>query len=162
MTVYLNRTFFKPALMILSVIFGFFFLVFLILTIAAFHIIILLLLLGVTIAYGVLVFLAYLLSKSEKFYLQEQEEGIEIKYPTINFERGLARIPYKALISFEFYPIKSKNAWIHFFTYGVVPDCVYITYIDRYGRQVTELTGYITQSDAEALAQRYNMQFIVH
>ncbi len=162
MTVYLNRMLFKPALIVLSIIFGFFFVLFAILTIATFHVVLLVLTLVVAAAYGVLVGLAYLVSKADKYYLREEEPGLLIRYPTMNFDRGAIRIPYKALIGFEFFPLKSKSSWINFITYGVLPDCVYITYINRHGRKVTELMGYITQSDVEALARRYNIKFTLN
>ncbi len=159
MTVYLNRMLFKPALIVLSAIFGLFFLLFAILTIAAFNVVLLVITILVAVAYGVMVALVYRVSKLDKYYLREEEPGLLIRYPTMNFDRGAIRIPYKALIGFEFYPIHSKASWLHFMTTGIIPGCVYVTYINRYGHRVTELMGYITQSDVEALAQRYNMKF---
>ncbi len=162
MQVFLTRTFFKPALIVLSILFGFAFLLFLGLTIAFYHVFLLILTLAIVMAYGVCVSLAFLFSKSEKYYLREIEGGLEIRYPKLNRNRGSIKMPYKALIGFEFFPIKSKNAWLNLVEYCIVPDCVYITYINPRGRKVTELMGYITQADVEALAQRYNVSVTIN
>lgn len=161
MKVYLTRTFFKPALLLSSILFGFAFLLFLSLTIAFYHIFLLILTLAIVMAYGGCVLFAFLFSKSEKYYLQEIEGGLEIRYLKLN-NRGSIKMPYKALIGFEFFPIKTKDAWLNFVEYCVVPDCVYVTYINPRGRKVTELMGYITQADVEALAQRYNVSVTIH
>ncbi len=162
MTVYLTRTFFKPAWIVLSILFGFFFLFFGILTIAFFDVLLLAMTLIVVAAYGVLVGLAYWFSKSKKYYLQEEQQGLHVRFPKINFDKGEIRIPYGALVGFDFFPLRSKNTWLNFIAYAVVPECVYVTYVNRYGQRVTELMGYITQSDAEALAQRYNIKFTLN
>lgn len=162
MKVFLTRTFFKPALIVLSILFGFAFLLFLGLTIAFYHVFLLILTLAIVAAYGVCVLLAFLFSKSEKYYLREIEGGLEIRYPKLNNNRGSIKMPYKALVGFEFFPIKSKNAWLNLAEYCIVPDCVYVTYINPRGRKVTELMGYITQADVEALAQRYNVSVTIN
>lgn len=162
MKVYLCRTFFKPALLVLSILFGFAFLLFLLLTILFFHPFLLILSIAIAVAYGVMVWLAYRFSKSEKYYLQEIEGGLEIRYPKINSDRGVVKMPYKALIGFEFFPLKSKKAWLHLAKNCVVPECVYVTYINPRGRKVTELMGYITQADVEALARRYRVKFTLN
>lgn len=161
MKVYLTRTFFKPAMLVLSILFGFAFLLFLSLTIAFYHIFLLILTLATVVAYGMCVLFAFLFSKSEKYYLREIEGGLEIRYPKLN-NRGSIKMPYNALIGFEFFPIKTKDAWLNLAEYCVVPDCVYVTYINPYGRKVTELMGYITQADVEALGQRYNASVTIH
>lgn len=162
MKVYLSRTFFKPALIVLSILFGFAFLLFLILTIACYHLFLLIVLLAIAVAYGVMVLLAYLFSKSEKYYLQEIEGGLEIRFPKINSDHGFIKMPYKVLVGFEFFPMKSKEAWRNLVTNCVVPECVYVTYINPRGRKVTELMGYITRDDVEALAQRYGVSFTLN
>lgn len=162
MKVFLTRTFFKPALIVLSILFGFAFLLFLGLTIAFYHVFLLILTLAIVVAYGVCVLLAFLFSKSEKYYLREIEGGLEIRYPKLNNNRGSIKMPYKALVGFEFFHIKSKNAWLNLAEYCIVPDCVYVTYINPRGRKVTELMGYITQADVEALAQRYNVNVTIN
>ncbi len=159
MTVFLNRTVFKPALILASVVGGFFFLLFLILTIAVFHVILLIITLLIVVLYGGVLAGAYWLSRSEKYYLKEHKQGIEIRYPTMNYGRGVMKIPYKAIVGFEFYSMNTKEGWLNLFNRSALPDCVYITYINRYGKIVTELMGYITQADAQALAQRYNVKF---
>lgn len=158
MVVYLNRELFKPAMIVLSIAFGIFMLLFLILMIAVFHIALLIIFLALAVAYGVIVFLAWMVSKANKYYLEEKQGYLEIRYPTMNHGKGLMQMPYKAIVGFHYYPLKSKESWMNFINYGAVPGCTYITYISPRGQKVTELMGYITQDDAEALAQRYRVE----
>ena len=161
MTVYLFKNLFKPALIILSIVFGLVLTLFLILMIAFFHVALLIVFLGLAVAYGVLIYLAFLLSRSTKYYLQETDAYLEIRYPSINYERGLLRLPYKAIVEFQYYPLKSKNSWLNLVQYGAIPGCVYITYITAHGQRLTELMGYIDQNDAQMLAERYGVDLQV-
>lgn len=157
MTVYLNRELFKPAMIVLSAAFGALILLFLILTIAFFNVVLLVILLALAAVYGVSFYLVWLVSKSNKYYMEEKRGFLDIRYPTINYGRGHLQVPYKALVEFQYYPLQSKNSWINFITYGAVPGCTYLSYHTPQGKVVTELLGYITKSDAEALAQRYGV-----
>ena len=82
--IYLNDKFFKPALLVLSAIFGLVALVFLLLMIFSFHWLLLVILAVLLGAYGVLVWLAYMVSQSKKRFLRVREGNLEIKYPTVN------------------------------------------------------------------------------
>ena len=86
--IYLNDKFFKPALLVLSAIFGLVTLVFLLLMIFSFHWLLLVILAVLLGAYGVLVWLAYMVSKSKKRFLRVREGNLEVKYPTVNYGRG--------------------------------------------------------------------------
>ena len=157
MTIYLNRELFKPALIVLSIGFGALELLFLILMIAAFHVVLLITFFLLAVAYGVLLYLAWLISQSNKYCIKEMRGYLDITYPTINYDKGRLRLPYKAILGFEHYPIESKESWINFVRYGHVPGCTYLVYVTAFGQKNTELIGYVTKSDAIALGKRYGV-----
>ena len=155
---YLNKELFKPALIVLSGAFGFLFVLFLILMLVIFHWILLLAFFIISIAYGILLLLAWKLSKSKKYYLASGKGFLEIHYPTVNYGRGKLRVPFKAILSFEYYPIKSWESWKTFVSYGSLPECVYITYVTQNGRKNTELIGYVTYEEIKAIADQLGVE----
>ena len=69
--IYLNDKFFKPALLVLSAIFGLATLIFLLLMIFSFHWLLLVILAVLLGTYGVLVWIAYMVSQSKKRFLSQ-------------------------------------------------------------------------------------------
>ena len=161
MTIYLNRELFKPALIVLSAGFGVLGLLFLILMIFAFHVVLLITFFLLALGYGVLLYLARLLSASNKYCIKEMRQYLDITYPTINYEKGRLQLPYKAICGFEHYSIDTKEGWLNLVERGHLPGCTYITYVTKFGRKNTELIGYVTKSDAIALGKRYGVETIV-
>ena len=157
MTIYLNRELFTPALIVLSAVFGVLELLFLILTIAAFHVLLLIVVFLLAAAYGALVYLAWWLSRSEKYNMKEMRGYLDISYPTINRDKGRLRLPYDAIIGFEYYSLDTKEGWLNFIRYGHLPGCTYLVYVSPYRECATELLGYVTKSDAIALGKRYGV-----
>lgn len=158
---YLNKELFKPALILLSAAFGLLLTLFLILMIAFFHFILLIVFFALAIAYGVLVFLAWRLSKSTKYYMTSGKGFLEIQYPTINYGRGKLQVPFQAIMGFQYFPLKALSSWKNFVTYGAAPECIYIQYVTKQGRTITELMGYVTYDEIKAVADQLNVEVAV-
>ena len=159
--IYLNDKFFKPALLVLSAIFGLATLIFLLLMIFSFHWLLLVILAVLLGAYGVLVWLAYMVSKSKKRFLRVREGNLEVKYPTVNYGRGVVRIPLQSIIEFEFYGLQSTETWKKFFECGAPPDCFYVKYYNKYDREVCELIGYPDFDQMLGLADGYGIPLML-
>ena len=158
---YLNKQLFKPALIVLSIPFGAVLALFLILTIATLHVLALVVFLVLAAAYGVLVYLAWRITKSTKYYLTVGPGFFEIQYPTINYGRGKIKIPYEAIVEFQYFPLNSMKSWKNLVTYGAVPECIYVKYVTRHGRLVTELLGYVTYKEMKAIADQLKLKVVV-
>ena len=157
----LNEKFFKPALLVLSVVFGFATLVFLLLTIFSFHWLMLLFIAALLAVYGLLLWGAWLVSQSPKQYLMEYADGLEIKYPNVSYQRGLAQIPYECIIQFEYYSLRSVESWKNLLESGAPPECFYIKYYNKYNREVRELIGYPDYMMMLELAERYGIPLML-
>lgn len=158
---YLNKELFKPALILLSIAFGAVLTLFLILMIAVFHIVLLIAFFALAAAYGALVYLAWRISKSQKYYLSGGKVFLEICYPTINYGRGKIQVPYKAIVEFQYFPLNSFKSWINLVTYGVAPECIYIKYVTPHGRCITELMGYVKYDEIKAIAEQLGVSVTV-
>ena len=158
---YLNKEFIKPALIVLSIAFGLLLTLFLILMIALFHFLLLILFFVIAAAYGVLVFLAWKVSKSQKYYLSAGQGYFDICYPTINYGRGKIRVPYKAIVEFQYFPLNSLKSWQNLIEYSAPPECVYIKYITRHGQSVTELMGYVKYEDIKSIADQLKLEVVI-
>ena len=150
--VYLNKKQLIPTVIVLSVVCAPFILGGLIWMIADFHLAALALFGLASVVYGVLVFLVYKNSKSTKNYLNLTEEYVEIVYPEINFDRGVLRLPYEAIVEFTHYKMISLETLKTMINYGSMPNCVYITYMSH-GREVTEMMGYLDYNEIKEIAE---------
>ena len=158
---YLNKEFFKPALIILSIAFGLLLTLFLVLMIVVFHFLLLILFFVAAAVYGGLVFFAWKVSKSQKYYLTAGEGFLDVCYPTINYGRGKMRIPYKAIIEFQYFPLNSFQSWKNLVEYSVPPECIYIKYVTPHGQVVTELLGYVKYEDIKSMADQLKLEVVI-
>ena len=158
---YLNKQLFKPALIVLSIPFGAALALFLILTITTFHVVALIAFLVLAVAYGVLIYLAWKISKAMKYYLTAGPGFLEIKYPTINYGRGKIKIPYESIVEFQYFPLNSIKSWKNLVNESAVPECIYIKYITKQGKCISELMGYVTYKEIKAIADQLKRKVVV-
>ena len=158
MLVYLNKNFFKPVLIFLSTIFSVLFLLFVISLIVEFRLLTLIGFLASLVIYGALLIFAYFKSKSQKHFLKECNDGLEIRYPEVNFNSDVIYIPYQAIIGFSYYSIKTLAGWKNFCETGVLPDCLYLHFLTPRGKRVTVLIGHWDQAFADAFVSRYGIK----
>ena len=138
--IYLNNGFFKPMLIIVSVI------VFPLL-IGCFICILLdyrieLFITSITLffVYGAIICALYKYSKTKKFYMfAKNNDSIFVKYPNLN-TRNFIEIDLCDIRKMEYYKISSIRAWGMLCNY-VCPQCVYITY-ESEGKEVCKHIGY--------------------
>lgn len=158
--IYLNSAQFRPLAIIISL--TMLPLVFSIgvLTIIDFRIEILLIFLIFLVSYLIVIFMIYKNSLSNKYYLNANNEYIEIKYPNVGGMSGELVVDYDNIIKIEYYKISSIKSWLMLFNY-VCPDCAYITYKHN-NKEICEHIGYAKYKDLRALCNEKGINLIVY
>lgn len=159
--IFLNRGYFRPMLIILSLVF---------LPIIALGVLWLVQaetfmpLIGIAIVaiiYFSLLLIVKKISKSTKYYLMSNPDYIEIKYPNLAKNNNLDfSIPNTDIIQFDYCKLASIKAWLLIPVYDL-PQCVFMTYMEN-GTKVCKLIGYMGYGDVQELAQRIKVKLVVH
>ena len=157
MTVYLNKNFFKPAALVFSAVFSILLLLIVTSLIVRFHVITLIGLFVFLGIYGGVLGFFYYKSKSQKEYLKETNEYLEIHYPEVNYYKDDIRLPYNAITGFTYYSMTSWKGWENFIKTGALPGCMYIHYLTPRGKSVDALIGYWDKDFAQKFVSRYGL-----
>ncbi len=158
--IYLNVGFFKPMLILLSIIILPITIVLFVLNILDFRIESFILTLIIFAIYILSVFGAYKFSKNKNFYLKSNEDGyIEIKYPNISDDNLHFEIMTNAIIKIEYYKISSFKAWCMLYN-TVLPQCAYITYIFE-GKEMCKHIGYPNYKEINGLCVNSGIDFVI-
>ena len=158
--IYLKQKQFKPAVILLSILFSPAIIVMLITTIAFYKLELLIILLSLVIIYLLLLLFFLKVSYSKKNYLELGRDNMKIVYPNINKGENELDINYSEINSFDYYKITSFKGWL-ILTSFVLPQCVFITYNNN-GNEITELMGHLDYEYIKNLASEKKIKFIEH
>ena len=137
--IYLNKGFFAPIFLFINIVFAPLIILCWFLTIREFDIAIFRVSLIMSLSYVFIAIGLYKYSKSQKYYLFEENDKLFIKYPNLTNE-SLFEIAKKQIVKIEYYRLNSIRSWCLLFYY-VGPQCAYITYFEN-EKEICKLIGY--------------------
>ena len=155
----LSKKQFKPAIIFLSIIFYPLFLGVLAVLICNFDIIILITFLMLLLVYIILIIFYKKISNNKNYNLIIYDCKMVINYPNIKKMKHVLEIYYDSIIKLEYYKISSLVSWFQLLN-GVVPKCVFITYIKN-GIEVCELMGHMEFKDINKIANDKKINLII-
>lgn len=160
MKIYLNKAYFKPALILWSILFLPAIIACIIIVIVDKDYNVLIAIAVCAVLYSMFIIFSYLYSKSKKNFLQIENDKIEIVYPNINKGKHTLSLNIKDIKRFDLYTVKSLTAWISLFN-GLLPRFVCITY-EFEGEKYQDCIGYMTCKEMTTLALRLGVESFVH
>ena len=158
--IYLNSGFFKPALIIFSVVLlpitiGCWWL-----TLASFEIERFIVSLIMLLSYVAVIILTYRYSKSKKYYLLAEENGIlSIHYPNLPDKTDCLKLNIHDVVNIEYYKISSIRGWFMLINY-LCPQCVFINYISD-DKKVCQHIGYPHFKEISKFCNDLKIEFVV-
>ena len=157
--IYLNTGFFKPAIILFSIIFLPMIIGCCVLTFFDFRLELLIISLIMVLGYMLFVFGIYKYSKTEKYFLAKQENDcIIINYPNVSRDNFLT-LSCDDIVRIEYYKIMSVKAWWMLVS-CVGPQCAYITYLCD-NKEICKLIGYPDYNQISQLCRSLGIEFIV-
>lgn len=137
--IFLNIGLFKPSCILTSVVILPITIASWVLVFANFKIGLFVVSLLMLLCYFAIVFWLYKYSKTEKYYLFEEDNVLIINYPKVD-GKCYSQINVCSILKMEYYKISSAKSWCMLYNY-VSPQCVYITYVVD-GKEVCQHIGY--------------------
>jgi hypothetical protein len=104
------------------------------------------------------VFLTYRLSRKKEYYLSFADGALEICYPNID-KRGVLRLEADEVVKLEYYKLSSLKAWCMLHN-CICPQCVFITYIKN-GIQLCKHIGYARLESIEGFCRDADIALFV-
>ena len=159
--VFLNRGYFYPMLIILSLVFLPMIALGILWLFYAEDFMPLVAITVVSIIYFSLLIMARKISKSSKYYLICHEDCLEINYPNLAKKNELHfQIQNTDILQFDYCKLFSMKAWLLIPVFDL-PQCVFMTYMEN-NTNVCKLIGYMEYADIQKLAQKANVGLVVH
>lgn len=120
---------------------------------------------------AILLFLVYLTfvfflckkAYSKRYYLISQDDHLEVcfKKNFFNHDTELLRIPYRDILQMDYYRISSIKGW--FILYSCLfPKSVFITFYNEDKNERTVFIGYMDLNQIRSLAEKGNVELVVH
>lgn len=150
---------FKPAVIFLSIIFSPLLLGVLAVLIFNFDMIALIIFLMLLLVYIILIIFYKKISNNKNHNLIIYDCKMVINYPNFNNMKHVLEIDYNSIIKLEYYKISSLVSWFQLLN-GVVPKCVFITYIKN-GIEVCELMGHMDLNDIKKITNDKNIKLVI-
>ena len=160
MKIYLNKAYFKPALILWSILFLPAIIACIIIIIVDKSYEVLIAIAICALLYSMFIIFSYLYSKSKKNFLQIENDKIEIVYPNINKGKHTLSLNFKDIKYFDLYTVKSLTTWISLFN-GLLPGFVCLTY-EYEGEIFQDCIGYMACKEMKILALRLGVESFVH
>lgn len=156
--IYLNKGFFAPVFLLISLIFVPLLTLCWVLTISEFDNAIFCVSLGVSFSYFLTSFGLWKYSKSKKNYLYAEDNKLYINYPSLPTE-SLFQISTNQIIKLEYYKFSSIRAWGLIFN-GIGPRSAFITYLES-GKEVCKFIGYPKIDEIKTLCSEYEIKLVL-
>ena len=156
--IYLNNGFFKPMLIIVSVIIFPLLTGCLVCTLLDYKVELFITGIILFFVYAAIAYALYKYSKTKRYYMFAEKDSIFVKYPNFN-AANFIKIDLCDIRKVEYYKISSVRAWGMLCNY-VCPQCVYITY-ESGGKEVCKLLGYPDFKEISSLCFEADINFIV-
>ncbi len=148
--IYLNKGFFKPALIISSIPLLPLMLASWIMLVAEFKIDHLAIAIFISLFYGVIAFFLHRFSRTKKHYMSIDEGSLLIKAPGECLEIQIVDI-----VKIEYYKISSFRSWLLLFN-SIGPQSAFVTY-KKDGQEISEHIGYPKIEEIRKLCNDYDI-----
>ncbi len=145
----LSRAQFKPAVILLSVLFVPLMLAAFVLCLLDYTFDIFMLFVCLTVCYTTIIIIMSKVLKRSKYCLVLFDAYLEATYPNLGKRCGRIQVKYEDIVRLEYYKISSLKSWLLLFNY-VVPQSVFITYKCN-NEIITELLGYMQYEEIKKL-----------
>ena len=156
--IYLNKAFFKPILILESILFLPLSTVFLIACILNFSIALLIGLGLLVSVYAISTIFLYQYSNSHRYWLTMEDDWLMISYPNIMDNSTELRICKKDIVKIEYYRLFSVRSWLMLHNY-VCPQCAFITFVHD-DKKYHKLCGYPDYKELKALCEKEGIAIV--
>ncbi len=156
--IYLNKAFFKPMLILLSVLFLPAIIDYLFLLIGGFSIEMLVIFVLLLSIYILPLCIVFNLSRSKSHYLKVDGNFLEINYPIRGAESPTV-IEIKNIVKVEYYKILSIRSWCLLF-HCIGPQSTFITYLSD-GKEIRNLIGYPDLNELRQVFKDINLNVVM-
>ena len=149
---FLNRGYFYPMLILLSIMFWPIIVMALLCLFSAGNLASIIATVLVTFSYFALIWLVYKVSKSTQYYLICSSSQLKICYPNLAKNSSTLVIENEKVIQFEYFRLFSIKAWFLIPFYDL-PQCVFMRFMQE-DVEVCKQIGYMSYADILALAKQ--------
>lgn len=156
---YLEEKQFLPLVLLFSVVFVPIIIGLMVINIVSYNTTSLVILLCCLIAYGLIIFAIWKVSRKKKHYLLLKEQSIEVVYHDIYKGTTKLELSYDQIVQLEYYRLFTIR-WIGLLHSSLVSQCVFMTYMNN-GNQIERHIGYMNYRDAKEITQKLKIRLVV-
>ena len=102
-------------------------------------------------------------SRSQKNYLIMNDDGLDIccgnQY--CNKDTGIWKISYAQIRQIDYYKLSSPMGWFSLWN-GLLPKCVFLTFRDLSGKEISVFIGYLEFDQVNSIAKTGGIELLVH